>query len=120
MRLISATNVSLTHTVPVSKGVNTRPDILTLFPNERVVAVVGVVCISCRRATAISEHAKVELCYTVRPHSYSLNLDIPDLGTHDRIGLGDPSYGDISIEHVLEEEQRRTSISDKMARWYSL
>jgi hypothetical protein len=67
MRLISAISVSLTHTTPnqlsawllhllVAKG-----RLRTFFPNERIISIVGVVCISRRCASAVSKDPEIEL-----------------------------------------------------------
>ena len=62
MRLISATNASLTHTDDeLETGYDERRAFRTLFPDKAIVAVVGVVCITGRCAAAISKHPKVEL-----------------------------------------------------------
>jgi len=59
--LISANKVSLTHTNLISKASNRDFSCHTLFPDEGVVSIVGVVRISGGCAAAISEHTEIEL-----------------------------------------------------------
>ena len=65
MRLISATSASLTHTKRSARNWNRKTVKHTLFSNEGIVAVVGVVCITCRCAPTISKDTKVEFCSKV-------------------------------------------------------
>jgi hypothetical protein len=62
MRLISFTKASLTHTETGQRRSSNKNPHLTLFADEGVVAVVGVVRIACGCTTAISYNAEVELC----------------------------------------------------------
>jgi hypothetical protein len=101
MRLISETRASLTHTDCISRRTEREinSDTLTFFADQRVIAVVGVVGITCRRATAITEHTEIELYRTVS----RCCADAPnrtDRGIHGRIVLGDPSCVHVSTEHV--------------------
>lgn len=65
--------------------------ILTLFANQRVVAVVGVVRISRRRATAVAQHAKVKL-YDNQNKSVPSTSTVTNLETRGRTGLDGQSW----------------------------
>lgn len=66
MRLISSTMSELTHTMceEWSAKVDRRGFVYkrTLFANEGIVPVIGVVCISGRCASSIAQDSEVELC----------------------------------------------------------
>jgi hypothetical protein len=61
IRLISANNVSLTHTMRISNAPNMKFGLHTFFPDEGIIAIVGVVRISGGCAATVPEHAKIEL-----------------------------------------------------------
>ena len=107
MRLISATKTSLTHTEAVSSVGHHANKLRTLFPDEGVVAVVGVVCITGRCAAAISQNTKVEFCSGVRYSGRFLILhdfNVTDPRTRVRTDPGDRSCAHVSYKHVLERQ----------------
>ena len=68
MRLIMSTMTELTHTASVQPIIYTLILIHTLFTDQRIIAVVGVIRIASCRATAIGKGTDIEFC------SLSVNL----------------------------------------------
>lgn len=87
---ISSITKELTHTGKVSKGTPlARPMAQrTLFPDEAVVPVVGVVGVSRDSAAAIPDDPKVELCAEVSAsaHRKAPIASVTNLGTRGRSG----------------------------------
>lgn len=98
MRLISATRASLTHTVRVSPVIQLIGSPLTLFANQRVISVVGVVRISCRSAASVSQYSEVELCMAVSVGNVRLSMSThPEI--RDRSVLDDLSYTKSALQY---------------------
>jgi hypothetical protein len=72
MRLISAIIKSLTHTIRQAMSAHgaykwaVRDLMRTFFANERVIPIIGVVCISRRRASTVAKNSEVELWGQIR------------------------------------------------------
>jgi hypothetical protein len=117
MRLISETRRELTHTeTPLAVIHRRRSDRLTLFADQRVVAVVGVVGISCGRTAAIANHSEVKLCELVSKSESERQMRFVPRNSCPNLPEW-PELVTISIHGWHRMKQVHTSTARRMARW---
>lgn len=87
----------------------------TLFTDERVIAVVGVVGVSRRSTTAISQHPEIELLRLSANTPPLCDSRITHPETRVQIALGDRSCITISSAYVRLRTAQPTSIASRMA-----